>query len=177
MVLTITGLQLRTGGEAAFGPLIYGMAGLVTTAPLLVLAPGQVEGSPMEAKTWTTLALSGLGTALAVVVWSLGIVVAVEVQARGLAQGARYCLQVADDSGGYRSVSSRLQLTGLTMQAPIISLGGSEDYQWTYHAMLFVEDVGYRWSYGENGFVPTGVGGAFAYQVCKPRLGFLDGIF
>ena len=106
--------------------------------------------------------------------WSLINILIVEARAKELAGDRPYCLQVVRGDRDHRGVTSHLDLTGFSMQAPFTNGGGSENFQWVYHAILVVDGNLYNWSYMAQAFTPAVMTGMWVAAVCTPERNFLE---
>ena len=90
--------------------------------------------------------LSACTVVAALVAYSLFVMQSAKASAEQIAAGRPYCMQVAKNEGGYRSVGRRLDLAGFYMMS-----------QSARHSVLIVSDADklefYHWSYRHNGFV------------------------
>ena len=79
----------------------------------------------------------------------------VQSRASVIAEGRPFCIQVPAGRLGYRPAGSWVDLTGFGMRVPFEGAGGSDDYQWTFHAVLVSGGQFYNWSHGAMDFVPV----------------------
>lgn len=90
--------------------------------------------------------------ALVLLIWSPLNILVVRYAASAVASGAPFCIQSQSDYlGRQQQVTRWSRLAGLQMQAPWTNGGGSQHYQFAFHALLVVERNGaeefYNWSY------------------------------
>lgn len=109
--------------------------------------------------------------------WSAVSGVMVAAKAAAIAMDRPYCLQVeADDRGHYRPVRSLFDLSGLKMWSRNSLTTGSQDYVWTYHAVLLTNARDgthwMNWSYRNQRFMP--IGPTPPRLVCRPRKRFAE---
>lgn len=93
--------------------------------------------------------------AMAIFVWAFSLPVIVNARAVSIAGGDPFCIQVRSNPFLYRPIASRLDLTAFGMRVPFEGLGGSDEPQWTFHAVLVVEDRLYNWSHINMNFMPV----------------------
>jgi hypothetical protein len=100
----------------------------------------------------------------------------VELQARQLAHGRPYYIAVSDHYMGYRTVEAHSQFAALSMYAPFVNGGGSDDYQFTYHALMRVDGGLYNWSFAAMRFTPAVGVGVLDNPDCQPQIEFIEGL-
>lgn len=128
--------------------------------------------------------ISILLPALLLFAWAPVSVAIVRHQALSVASGDPFCIQVpADYVGRERQATHWLQLSGLQMQTPWTNGGGSDDYQFSFHAVLVVmrdgKDEFHNWSYKTQSFHPLDSGaksGLHVHRDCEPSASFFDGL-
>jgi hypothetical protein len=179
IALSAVALAIRwsqTATEMTFGLCVVIVVGVLANVPVWLLAPRAGTANVSIHRSLGMLALSLTLPILALVVWSYLNILVVEGRAIGLTGTSPYCLQVADGAG-YREANRHSDLAGFAMQSPY-ERGGSEDYQFAFHAMLIVDEGGskshYNWSYMSQTFVPVRSAGLFFGVVCTPRVGFVQ---
>ena len=140
---------LLGAGSTFVSLVIYGLTWLSTRSP---------SG---ERALALTIGLSTISMTLALTIWSMLVAALMVIQSQRLAEGHPYCIQVASDYlGRNKEVTHLYQLTGLRMWTPYTNAGGSGDYQFTFHATLFVwrpfiGSSAYNWSHRALRFVPV----------------------
>jgi hypothetical protein len=161
-------------GEDVFAVAFFGLPGLIVNLGMLAIARRFVGATTTwRARTGFTLSIA-LGS-LSFVGWSFANAGIVATRARAIAGDSSFCLQVGEGFD-YRSVTHWDELLGHRMRTPF-SPGGSDDYQWTFHAVLVVPAVDlYNWSYWAQNFVPVRSVGLRVPVSCKPTTDFLESL-
>lgn len=106
--------------------------------------------------------------ASAIFVWAMVLPVIVKARAASIAGAHPSCIQVRGDKFDYRPVTSWLDLTAFAMRVPFEGAGGSDDAQWTFHAVLVVEGDLYNWSHMKMNFLAVSSNVAEALHL-RPR--------
>lgn len=135
----------------------YAALALATDLPLLALCWTISGEAEIRSFQRGMLILAG-GAWLGLWTWSFANIAIVGLQAEALAEGRPYCLQVEKDHlGRYRPVSALFDMTGLKMRTLWSHGGGSADYQFSFHAVLYVDKgngfMWRNWSYRRQRFV------------------------
>ena len=161
-------------GEDVVGVVFFGLPGLIINLGILATLRrfvGVTTG--WRARTGLTLSIA-LGS-LAFVGWSFANAGIVAMRAKAIAGDSPFCLQVGEGYG-YRALTRWDELLGHKMRTPF-SAGGSDDYQWTFHAVLVVPALDlYNWSYWAQNFVPVRAVGLSVPVSCRPATGFLESL-
>lgn len=117
--------------------------------------------------------------ALLLLLWSLANPLVIAAASIIRAEGAPFCLQHTAQNLGYVEVASWRELSGFKLQAPWSNGGGSDEFQFTFHAVLVVETSSgatfHNWSYYRQSFQPMAERARQALhirQVCIPRKNF-----
>lgn len=108
-------------------------------------------------QVWAGSALLILALPIAVQIWSAANIAFVSFAARQAAQGEAACLLMGEDAGlfRYRQSHSLLDQLGLTLYVPYTNGGGSDSFQWTFHALLVTKNRRlFNWSYQSQRFEP-----------------------
>ena len=94
-----------------------------------------------------------LAGVVAIFIWAFTLPLIVNARAVSVAGGNPYCIQVRSSGSGYRPVSNWLDLTAFGMRVPFEGAGGSSEPQWTFHAVLVVDNRMYNWSHKAMDFL------------------------
>lgn len=159
-----------------------GLIGLLVSLPAGFLFSTQRE-SRSELRPFLELTcISILLPAMLLLAWAPVSMLTVRYQALSVAAGKPFCIQVpADHVGWQRQVTHWMQLSGLQMHTPWTNGGGSDDYQFAFHALLVIENDGkgefYNWSYRSQSFQPVdqdAMSGLHIARHCVPDARFFD---
>jgi hypothetical protein len=150
--------------------------------PILALAPGRIDSPRAVKLLHTVVATSVAGPIAGLFLWSALNIKIVEWRVLAAAGSYPYCVQVPEDYlGRYKAVTQRAELAGLRMQTPFTNGGGSDDFQFAFHAVLVVRKSGgdqfYNWSYFAQSFVPVSdraINGLHLRADCEPIVAFFD---
>lgn len=162
------------------GYLLFVFFGGVVDIPFVVLTRLRSR-SPTETRFANALiALSIPATVAALLLLSYATISLVRWRATATADSKPFCLQIpADHLGRYKPVTRSGELTGLEMQALFTNGGGSDDFQFAFHALLVVEGVHqleyYNWSYFSLNFTRVterSVRALHLKPVCEPSTEF-----
>ena len=162
--------------------LALGCMGVLVSLPAAFLFSTQREDSSELRPFLEAACISILLPALLLFAWAPVSMAVVRYQALSVAAGAPFCIQVpADHVGWERQATHWMQLSGLQMQTPWTNGGGSDDYQFAFHAVLVVERDGhdefYNWSYRSQSFQPVdqdAMSGLHIMRNCVPDVRFFD---
>lgn len=148
----------------------------------------QPEILPFQARMRRFFQRIGVGIAVCSAVavlafsWSLANPYIVKARAAALAGDVPYCVQVRFGKYHYKPVEIWSELTGFALQTPWV-VGGSDDYQFTFHAVLVISSGYtsklYNWSYRFQNFLPISSSTQsmlYLPVVCTPALDFLDNL-
>ena len=163
---------------------LVGAIGLLVSMPAtFMLSTGRKDRTKLR-PILEAICASILLPALVLLVWSPINMLVLRHGALSMAKGDPFCIQVpADYFGRERQATHWGQLTGLQMHTPWTNGGGSEDYQFAFHAILVVDRGGkeelYNWSYLRQGFQPVeakAIRGLYLRSECEPDISFFDGL-
>lgn len=165
-------------------PFALGLIGVLVSLPASFLFSIQREDRSALRPYLELACLCILVPALLLFAWAPLNIAIVRHQALAVAAGDPFCIQVpADHAGWEREATHWMQLSGLQMQSPWTNAGGSEDYQFAFHAVLVVERVGkdefYNWSYLLQSFQPVdheARSGLHLVRNCVPDDQFFEGL-
>ena len=175
IVASIAVVAVRGTTEETFAPVGMLLFGTVALLPVILVAPRTNMVDPVALRGRVALPFSILVSAAVIIAWSWVNIVIVESSARFKAAGRPYCLLVTDGADGYVTMTTHLQLNAFSMFARFRQ-GGSEDYQFTYHALLLAGGQMYNWSYLRQDFVPAVTHLPWKDDTCPMQPGFLDDV-
>lgn len=145
---------LLSEGSIRFAVLVLALFGLLFYLPLGLTLAVYSQNIKSSKRISTMLCAAIVVPPIFLLVWSPANALIIAARASATAGGAPYCVQLP----GAREVRRWRELSGFNLQAPWV-IGGSDEFQADFHAVLVVSRNGaeqmYNWSYRQQAFLPV----------------------